>query len=55
MEFLKDRDARIYERGKLLLQAQNEDLELFSQLIKSPGLGRRNAYYLAKLDRVLGD
>ena len=55
VELLEQFDTCFLDLGKLLRQAQDDDPELFAQLLKLPGLGRRKAFYLAKLDRVFGD
>ena len=55
VELLEQFDTCFLDLGKLLRQAQDDDPELFAQLLNLPGLGRRKGYYLAKLDRTFGD
>lgn len=52
IELLNAFDTSFLELARLLRTAQDADPDLFEQLIQLPGLGRRKAYYLAKIDRV---
>ena len=51
-KLLKNLDAWFLEIGDILRDAQENDPDLFKQLLALPGLDRRTCYYLASISRT---
>lgn len=47
-------DSSFVELAKILRKAQEDDKLLYGSLMQLPGLDRRTAYYLIKIDRAFG-